>query len=259
MFLTQRSGARCAPRGVAYTLSAAMLLAAPLAASAQAPPATAAMDPRVNLDLREIPLRDAIGLLFKNSGIQYAIDPNVPNVPITLNIRDIALPAALRLITRQAATQAPGLTTAREGDVYLIRIRPQVAPAPPPTEDAPPEYTAGNQELTWEKIVIQFNNVAVFAMAFGGQMLPTEQDVLLQGSGNSGLGGNRGGMSGTGNGGGLGGFGGGLSGLGNGYGNGMSGLGGLSGLSGGLGYGSGSSGLSGGLSGLTGGSLGQRF
>jgi hypothetical protein len=247
MFYAPRLKTATARRRIAVSLSAALLLAAPLAVRAQAPAAASAADPRVTLDLREIPLRDAIALLFKNTGFQYAVDPNVPNIPITLNIRDIALPSALRLIVRQAATQAQGLTTAKEGDVYLIRIRTAPAAAPPAEVDAPPDVAAGDQELTWEKVTIQFNNVAVFALAFGGTMLPTEQDVLLsssnsQGNGRSGLGGNNGFGSGNGFGGnGLGssgfgssGFGGGLGSTG--FGSGLSGTGTLGGISGGAGF-----------------------
>lgn len=92
-------------------------------AARAAPPREAGADRKITLDLRDMPLRDAIALLFKGSGLQYAIDPNVPNVPITLNIRDISLPAALRLIVRQAAIEAPGLTVSKEGEVYLIQRR----------------------------------------------------------------------------------------------------------------------------------------
>ncbi|HEU4754746.1 MAG TPA: STN domain-containing protein, partial [Armatimonadota bacterium] len=121
-------------------------------------------DRKVTLDLREIPLRDAIALLFRNSGLQYSIDPNVPNVPITLNIRDISLQAALRLIIRQAASGIPGLTQGKEGEIYIIRIRPPQQTQPTQAEEPAPEENPQDQELTWEKIPIQFNNVAVFVL-----------------------------------------------------------------------------------------------
>jgi hypothetical protein len=94
---------------------------------------------KVHLDLRGTPLRAAIQQLFRNSGEQYAVDPNIPDVPITLNIRDVSLPAALRLILRQAAAQIPGLTQTKDGDVFVIRIRPVLQTPPPAAEEPPPD------------------------------------------------------------------------------------------------------------------------
>src|SRR5678809_546163 len=105
-----------------WCAAAAMLLAAGPAVSparAQVAPAgQVAPDARVTLDLRETPLKDAVPLLFRGSGEQYTIASNVPNVPITLNIRDVSLPSALRLMVRQAASAVPGLVATREGGVY---------------------------------------------------------------------------------------------------------------------------------------------
>jgi hypothetical protein len=146
-------------------------------------------DRKVTLALKDSPLRAAIDALFQGSGLQYAIDPNVPNVPVTINLRDVGFQAALRILVRQAAVAVPGLTSSREGDVYMIRIRPPAPPVQLATEDVPPEYTDEESKPTWDRIVIQFNNVAVFVLAFGGQMLPTEADVLL-GNQNGGQNGN---------------------------------------------------------------------
>ena len=186
----------------------------PPAAALPAQPGEAVGERKITLDIRDMPLRDVIALLFKGSGLQYAIDPNVPNVPITLNIRDISVPAALRLIIRQAAVQVPGLTVGKEGDIYLIRLRAfpaayvtpasltreeptpdaftdnsQSAPlrdaveqpvqrrAPAVTEEippqeAPPDQQASDQDLTWEKIPIQFANASSLAVLFGGAVMP---------------------------------------------------------------------------------------
>lgn len=244
--LTMQSQLRSAAlAAVLFSSTGAALYLTALPAAAQAP-AAATPDKQVTLDLRDIPLRNAIALLFQGTGIQYAIDPNVTNVPVTLNIRDISLPAALRLIVRQAAVSIPGLTSAKEGDIYLIRIRQAPPPAPAVAEEPPVDQQASDQELTWEKIPIQFNNVAVFALAFGGTMLPTELDVLMNSSGGGG-----------GYGGGMGGYGGGMGG-GGGFGGGYGGMGGgLGGFGGGLGGGFGGGGLGGfGGGGFGGGGLG---
>src|SRR3569833_2826207 len=159
-------------------------------------------DRKVTLNLKDVPLRSAIDALFQGTGLQYSVDPNDLNVPVTLNIRDIGLQSVLRLLVRQAATAQPGLTFSKDGDIFVIKLRRETPVVAPTAEDAPPEYSDKASEFTWEKIPIQFNNVAGFALAFGGQMLPTEADVLLGGMG-GGMGGKGCGMMG-----GMGGYGG---------------------------------------------------
>src|SRR5579862_1875396 len=133
--------------GVTTAVTAAGLVLAPLPAHAQAPPDAGAAagtgvgaDKKVTLNLKDTPLRTAIDLLFAGSGLQYAVEPNVPNVPITLMIRDVTLQQALRLLVRLAAVQVPGLTSQRDGDIFIVRIRPQTT-EPTKTEEtvtAPP-------------------------------------------------------------------------------------------------------------------------
>jgi hypothetical protein len=243
---------------------ATLLLSAGLAPSSaraqvQNPPPAAGADleRKINLNLRDVPLRKAIELLFTGTGMQYAVEANVPDVPINLNVRDLNLQAALRLVIRLAASQVPGLTQARDGDVYVIRIRPPAPVAAVETDTAPPDEEEGG-EFTWEKIPVQFNNVAVFVIAFGGSMLPTEADVVMSSMGGMGGGmggGMMGGMGGMGGGmmGGMGGMGGGMMGGMGGMGGGMGGFGG--GGFGGFG-GGGMGGMGGGMGGFGGGGLG---
>ena len=191
-------------------------------------------DRKVTINLKDIPLRSAIDALFAGSGLQYSVDPNVSNVPVTLNIRDIGLQAALRLIVRQAGVAQPGLTFSKDGDIYVVKIRQAPVVAPTTGEEPPPEYTEQATEFNWERIPIQFNNVAVFVLAFGGKMLPTEDQVIRSQTGMGGMGGMGGGYGGMG--GGYGGMGGGFGGMGGGLG-GYGGLGGGLGGYGGSGYG----------------------
>jgi type II secretory pathway component GspD/PulD (secretin) len=125
------------------------------------------VDKKVTLNLKDIPLKSAIDALFAGTGLQYSVDPNVQNVPVNLTIRDVGLQAALRLLIRQAATLQPGLTFSKDGDIYVIKIRKEAPQSAAPTEEAPPEYTDQATEFNWERIPIQFNNVAVFTLAFG--------------------------------------------------------------------------------------------
>src|SRR5688572_28883829 len=57
-------------------LGAAM---APVPAAAQADE-----DKKINLELKDVPLRTAIEAIFKGSGLQHQVYPNVPVVPVTL-------------------------------------------------------------------------------------------------------------------------------------------------------------------------------
>jgi len=197
---------------------------APVAVRAQTPDT----DKKVTLNLKDIPLRAGIEALFAGTGYQYSVNPDVANVPVNLNIRDVGLQAALRLLMRQAAIAQPGLTFSKEGDIFVVKVRRENPNPAPLEEEAPPDYTGGDLDITWEKIPVQFNNVAVFVLAFGGQMLPTEFEVLLgSAGGGGGFGGGYGG-GGYGGGGGFGGggFGGGLGGNsfgGGGYGGGLGG------------------------------------
>jgi hypothetical protein len=219
---------------------------------------------KVTLTLREAPLRAVLDQVFAGSGLQYVVDAGVPDVPITLNIREVGLQSALRMVVRLAAGQAPGLTQAREGEVFIIRIRREAPPAPVMTDELPPDFRDEQQTTEWEKIPIQFNSVTAILYgltqnSFG--VLPTEAELLLGGLG-GGFGGGLGGFGGGGfGGGGLGGFGGGgLGGLGGGGfgGGGLGGFGGggLGGFGGGFGSGFGGGAGRGGLGGFGGGGLG---
>jgi type II secretory pathway component GspD/PulD (secretin) len=67
----------------------------------------------VTLELRDVPLRAALQALFRGTGLQYSIDPDVPDVPVTLVVRDMPFSKALRVLIRQARVSVPGLTYTR--------------------------------------------------------------------------------------------------------------------------------------------------
>lgn len=64
----------------------------------------------VHLLLRDMPLQVAIKVLFRGSGYLCATDPDVPNVPVTTEIREVGLSRALRALLNAARKQVPGLT-----------------------------------------------------------------------------------------------------------------------------------------------------
>jgi hypothetical protein len=185
---------------------AALALAVPLLAFGQTPARAeegAGAGPRISLTLQDTPLRAALELLFQQSGQQHAVEAAVPNVPLTVNLRDAEFTTALRVITRLA-----GVTYRKERDVYVIGLRQPPAVEPAAIEPAAPDLPQiPSASTTVEKIPIQANHVAIFAYAFNGTLLPTEDQV--QGGGFGRLGGGFGGLTG--------GFG---NGLGSGFGNG---------------------------------------
>lgn len=168
-------------------IALAFLLASPGAhAQGEAPRGA---DQKVTLNLRDVPLRAAIQMLFEGTGLDYAIDSAVPNVPITMTIRDVPFQSALRSLVRVASSLVPGLTFVHDGNLYLIRIREQQVSPPvnfdlePPTEPATEPQT-----MVWEKIPLQHQNVLTLLPLFNGVLLPTE-DMTLGGIGFSGIGG----------------------------------------------------------------------
>jgi len=103
------------------------LLGLPTAATAAS--VCAAGEPRINLELRQTPLRQAIAALFSGSTQQFVVDPDVRDVPVTLKVTDVSLAGGLRLILKEAAAQLPGLTSSRDGAIYLVKMR-STRPAP---------------------------------------------------------------------------------------------------------------------------------
>lgn len=62
------------------------------------------------LKLDRVPLRAAIDAIFAGTGLQYSVDPNVPDVPITIELHDMSPQAALRYVLRMASKEGPALT-----------------------------------------------------------------------------------------------------------------------------------------------------
>jgi hypothetical protein len=162
-----------------------------------APPAAAqppSSTPMVTVELKALPLRKAVETLLGGTGIQYAVAPNVPDVPITLRLRDVAADAALRVLVRLAASQAPGVTASHVGELYVIALRPAPPPASRSQRAGAPRpirpRSPGVPTLT--KIPLRHAAVAIIAPSLGGTLLPQEGSV------NNGNAGGFGGTAGTG-------------------------------------------------------------
>jgi hypothetical protein len=194
------------PRGwlAAGGLAAALLLPASGAAAqsvgadrAGAAAAGARESARVTLSLRDTPLRMALEMLFEGTGLQYAVEPTVPNFPISLRLRDVPFQTALRTLLRLA----PGVTFQKDGDVFVVKPR-QPAPevASYPAELLTPPEGIEIAAVQAEKIPLKYLHPAVLHAVLGGQLVPTE-DQILSGLGSLGgalgnLGGYQGGATG---------------------------------------------------------------
>jgi hypothetical protein len=99
---------------------------------------------RVTLSRKDVTLREALDLIFADSVFQYSMDPNVPDVRVTVNVRDLFVSMALGMVVRQAALEVPGLTLHRDGDVYVIRV-------PPPQAGQAVSWTERRVSLALEK------------------------------------------------------------------------------------------------------------
>jgi hypothetical protein len=109
---------------------------------------------RVSLKVRDTPLRQVLEILFAGTGLQYAVDPAVPNPPITLDVADQSVTSAARLVVRLAGSFVPGLTIVREGNVLLIRISQEIAASrATPGADGTSTWKLPLQYLTAERAV----------------------------------------------------------------------------------------------------------
>src|SRR5947209_11190855 len=223
---------------VPLLLTPAAVPAPARAAPANAPVAAGTAPPPVTLSLRDVPLRTALQTLFEGSGLQHAVEPAVPNYPITLDVRDVPFSTALRTLLRLA----PGVTYRKEGDIYIVGMRPAQVETQNTAQDIqPPDQTTTVAEYQYEKVPLNYTHYQVMGYVLSAQPIPTE-DQVQSGGGGGGYGGGLGGISGGGGyggggfgGGGLGGFGGGGLG-GGGFGGGGFGGGGLGGGLGGGGF-----------------------
>lgn len=78
---------------------------------------------RVTIARANIPIHDAVGQIFRGSGLQYSLNPNVPNTPVSFQADNLTLEEALQALIRASAEKAPGLTLRQDGDVFILERR----------------------------------------------------------------------------------------------------------------------------------------
>lgn len=89
-------------------------------------------EPKITMDLINVPAREATELLFSKTGYQFAIQPNVPKIPVTMRLREIHFTTALRTLVRLV-----GATYIKDGSIYMITARQSPDGAAPRAEPVP--------------------------------------------------------------------------------------------------------------------------
>lgn len=126
-----------------------VLLTGPLLAWAAT--AVAEEPGRVSLQLASVPLRAALGQLQAAGAPAIDVDPGVPDVPVTLNVRAVPWATALRSLARAASGPGRSIEFQRSGESYRLTLR--AAPATPVEVVAPAE-----RPLFLNRGSIQFKN-----------------------------------------------------------------------------------------------------
>jgi len=99
---------------------AAVLVSAFLGRGIAAEPVVAPA--RVTIEARDTPLRGALRLLQSQAGFSYSIESTVPNVPVSLSLRNVPADDVLHVLVRQAASSIPGLRVTRRDGSYVISV-----------------------------------------------------------------------------------------------------------------------------------------
>lgn len=111
----------------------ALILCAVLLAGASAEAAEPAARPEtrlVSVELKDKPLRDAVEQVFSGSGLVKKVEANVPNVAVSLSIKDVPLDTAARLVLHVAGVSVPQLQLSRAGEGYVYQVGEGLNPDP---------------------------------------------------------------------------------------------------------------------------------
>jgi hypothetical protein len=121
----------------------------------------------VSLHLQQVPLRQALQLLFENVGVSFAIDPEVQDTPVTLNVKDVRFNEALRTLVRLGSSPDRPVTYEQTGGAYRVSVR---------KPEAPPRLPEGD---IWEKIWLQFLRAEEVVAHLGTSVLPSGINGIL--------------------------------------------------------------------------------
>jgi hypothetical protein len=129
----------------------------------RAAPAPSPPEHLASLELHDVPLRAALQRLFRGTGLAYAVDPAVPDVPVTASFHDLPLAKALSSLLEAGSTRLPGLTFQVGAGVFLITDQPV------PIPDAASGET---EEPIWFKIRLNRLDARELAVFFDWPIFP---------------------------------------------------------------------------------------
>ncbi|MGV3724796.1 MAG: hypothetical protein ACO1SX_28185 [Actinomycetota bacterium] len=78
------------------------------------------------MKVQQVPLRAALKQMLAGTSVKYLVDASVPDVPVNLNVRDVAPTAVLRLLVRRVREMkgAEALCLEGENGVYRLKLDP---------------------------------------------------------------------------------------------------------------------------------------
>lgn len=88
----------------------------------QAPTLTSDFTRKVSVGFREEGLRQVLSRVFSLVGVPYTIEPNVPNIPVTVDVRSGTVWEVLSRVLNAARQQVP-VELGQVGEVYVVALR----------------------------------------------------------------------------------------------------------------------------------------
>ncbi|MHB0999329.1 MAG: hypothetical protein ACYC27_08780 [Armatimonadota bacterium] len=137
---------------------------------------------KISVNFKDVPIQNAIEVLFEGTGLNYAIEPGVRG---TVNVRLVDVPFSDALT---AVLKASSMTVRKENGIYTIGpLREAATEVAGPTVDIPEI----ERQKILEKIPIGYADVYDIGAVFGVQPVGSRASSMT-GSGGGGFGGNSG-------------------------------------------------------------------
>lgn len=77
---------------------------------------------KVSMSIRDMRFRAAVEFMFRDTGLNYAFGPEVPDAPVTVNLKEADFDEALHTIVRIASTSGTPIAVSVEGGIYTFRV-----------------------------------------------------------------------------------------------------------------------------------------
>lgn len=73
---------------------------------------------KVFLSFKNVPFRRGVDMIFLGSGVPHEVDRLIPNLPITVELKDVTVEKAIIKLALEGKKQIPGLRLVKDGDVF---------------------------------------------------------------------------------------------------------------------------------------------